>query len=352
MPPVRPARSTPAPEPRPRAARTSASAIAEQRQHDQRARRPVGHADSPPDRSPTRRTAPAPRAPAPSPAPRAATPSSFAVIAPTIIPGVEDSAALVRFYDDAYTHAPDAARRIRALARAGSARQGRSRGRTVRAGRRLRGRASGGRAWGGRGFVQNARCRLRRRRAAVRAAPPRLRRTRCPGWRSPRRPSRSRAHGRRSTRSSSTTGCTCPPPTAHTSSASSHTCSSTSPIPPALLSEVARACRAVVVEVPLEANWSARRAGKREHAAEVGHLQRLDRARCARSSRAPACRSPPSSRTRCRWRCTASSPSRSRGARGGERQVGGARGVSPARAGPRAAARSQCTTRVVPGAGS
>lgn len=48
--------------------------------------------------------------------------------------------------------------------------------------------------------------------------------------------------------------------------------------PVALLREVSRACRAVVVEVPLEANWSARRAGKRKHAAEVGHLQRLDRA--------------------------------------------------------------------------
>jgi SAM-dependent methyltransferase len=50
------------------------------------------------------------------------------------------------------------------------------------------------------------------------------------------------------------------------------------PDPSALLAEVARACRAVVVEVPLEANLSARRSGKREHATEVGHLQRLDRA--------------------------------------------------------------------------
>jgi SAM-dependent methyltransferase len=50
------------------------------------------------------------------------------------------------------------------------------------------------------------------------------------------------------------------------------------PDPSALLAEVARACRAVLVEVPLEANLSARRSGKREHAAEVGHLQRLDRA--------------------------------------------------------------------------
>jgi SAM-dependent methyltransferase len=49
------------------------------------------------------------------------------------------------------------------------------------------------------------------------------------------------------------------------------------PDPAALLGEVARACGAVLVEVPLEANWSARRAGKREHAIEVGHLQRLDR---------------------------------------------------------------------------
>jgi len=47
--------------------------------------------------------------------------------------------------------------------------------------------------------------------------------------------------------------------------------------PAALLAEVARVCRVVVIEVPLEANFSARRAGKREHAAEVGHLQRLDR---------------------------------------------------------------------------
>jgi len=50
------------------------------------------------------------------------------------------------------------------------------------------------------------------------------------------------------------------------------------PDPSALLREVARVCAAIVVEVPLEANWSARRAAKREHAAEVGHLQCLDRA--------------------------------------------------------------------------
>jgi SAM-dependent methyltransferase len=49
------------------------------------------------------------------------------------------------------------------------------------------------------------------------------------------------------------------------------------PDPPSLLAEVARACRAVVVEVPLEQNISAKRASKREHADEVGHLQRLSR---------------------------------------------------------------------------
>ncbi len=50
------------------------------------------------------------------------------------------------------------------------------------------------------------------------------------------------------------------------------------PDPASLLAEVARACRAVLVEVPLEDNLSARRRRKREHAAEVGHLHRLDRA--------------------------------------------------------------------------
>lgn len=49
------------------------------------------------------------------------------------------------------------------------------------------------------------------------------------------------------------------------------------PDPGALLSETARVCRAVVVEVPLEANLSARRSGKREGAAEIGHIQSLDR---------------------------------------------------------------------------
>jgi SAM-dependent methyltransferase len=49
------------------------------------------------------------------------------------------------------------------------------------------------------------------------------------------------------------------------------------PEPHALLAEVARACRWVLVEVPLERNLSARRASRREHAAAVGHLRSLSR---------------------------------------------------------------------------
>ncbi len=54
------------------------------------------------------------------------------------------------------------------------------------------------------------------------------------------------------------------------------------PAPAALLAEVARTCHAVVIEVPLEANVSARRASKRAHAEEIGHLRSLDR-RAARA---------------------------------------------------------------------
>jgi SAM-dependent methyltransferase len=49
------------------------------------------------------------------------------------------------------------------------------------------------------------------------------------------------------------------------------------PDPAALLAEVARACRAVVVEVPLEDNLSARRPSRRSRAEDVGHIQRLSR---------------------------------------------------------------------------
>jgi SAM-dependent methyltransferase len=49
------------------------------------------------------------------------------------------------------------------------------------------------------------------------------------------------------------------------------------PEPGRLLAEVARVCKAVVVEVPLERNLSAARPGKRAHAGEIGHLQALSR---------------------------------------------------------------------------
>ena len=49
------------------------------------------------------------------------------------------------------------------------------------------------------------------------------------------------------------------------------------PDPVAMLRECARAARTVVLEVPLEANVSARRASKRAHATEIGHLHRFDR---------------------------------------------------------------------------
>ena len=48
--------------------------------------------------------------------------------------------------------------------------------------------------------------------------------------------------------------------------------------PGALLREAARACRALVVEVPLERNASGGRAVKRSSSEEIGHVQALDRA--------------------------------------------------------------------------
>jgi SAM-dependent methyltransferase len=50
------------------------------------------------------------------------------------------------------------------------------------------------------------------------------------------------------------------------------------PEPAALLAEAARVAPHVLVEVPLEANRSARRPAKREQAAQIGHIQAFDRA--------------------------------------------------------------------------
>ncbi len=44
-----------------------------------------------------------------------------------------------------------------------------------------------------------------------------------------------------------------------------------------LLREAARVCGTVVLEIPLEANVSARRAAKRHHAEEIGHLHAFSR---------------------------------------------------------------------------
>jgi SAM-dependent methyltransferase len=49
------------------------------------------------------------------------------------------------------------------------------------------------------------------------------------------------------------------------------------PDPVPLLREAARVAGTVIVEVPLEANLSGRRASKRAGSAEIGHLQALDR---------------------------------------------------------------------------
>jgi SAM-dependent methyltransferase len=50
------------------------------------------------------------------------------------------------------------------------------------------------------------------------------------------------------------------------------------PEPLPLLRETARACRAVIVEVPLERNLSGSRVGKRAGSEAIGHVQELDRA--------------------------------------------------------------------------
>jgi SAM-dependent methyltransferase len=187
---------------------------------------------------------------------------SFAVIAPTIIIGVEDSAALVRFYDDAYSRDPaEAARsaRWRALGAIGKAdhvialcrQAGLAPTSTLEVGCgdgallcELHRRGFGG-ALSGVEITQAA-VDIARRRAEIGSV------ELYDGLHLP------AADG------------------AYELGVLSHVLEHVHD-PAELLAEVARACRAVVVEVPLEANWSARREVKREHAAEVGHLQRLDR---------------------------------------------------------------------------
>jgi SAM-dependent methyltransferase len=54
------------------------------------------------------------------------------------------------------------------------------------------------------------------------------------------------------------------------------------PVPEPLVAEMARVCRTLVIEVPLEANVSARRPAARAASEGVGHLHAFDRARIRR----------------------------------------------------------------------
>jgi SAM-dependent methyltransferase len=188
---------------------------------------------------------------------------SFLVIASTIIPGVPDPAELVGFYDDAYSKQPAEAAfyaRWRALGAAGKvdhviALCGQARvvpSSTLEVGcgdgallSELHRRGFGGRLCGVE--ITDAAVRIARERPEIQSV--------------------ERYDGTHLQAADNS----------YDLGLLSHVLEHV-PDPSALLAEVGRACRAVVVEVPLEANWSARRPSKRKHAAEVGHLQRLERA--------------------------------------------------------------------------
>jgi SAM-dependent methyltransferase len=187
----------------------------------------------------------------------------FDVIAPTIITGVEDSAALVRFYDAAYTQDPAAAARYarwRALGAIGKADHVIAL--CARAGVRP---ASTLEVGCGDGALL---CELHRRGFGGRLAGVEITEAAVEIARS--RPQIDAVELYDGLHLRAGEG-------AYGLGILSHVLEHV-PDPVTLLAEVARTCRAVLVEVPLEANWSARRASKRAHAAEVGHLQRLDRA--------------------------------------------------------------------------
>jgi SAM-dependent methyltransferase len=189
---------------------------------------------------------------------------------------VEDSAALVRFYDDAYTHAPDAAAaygRWRALGALGKADHVVAL--CAQAGVCAGGHQAGEHGVGGGSFKMldvgcgdgALLCELHRRGFGGALSGVEITEAAVAIARS--RPQIDSVELYDGLHLSAADG-------AYELGVLSHVLEHV-PDPVALLSEVARACRAVLVEVPLEANWSARRAGKRQHAAEVGHLQRLDR---------------------------------------------------------------------------
>ena len=78
--------------------------------------------------------------------------------------------------------------------------------------------------------------------------------------------------------------------------------------PAALLREVATRVRRGGDGGAARGQLSARREGKREHADEVGHLQRLDRSSARAIVGQAGLRVAGELRTRCRWRHSASSP--------------------------------------------
>ena len=115
------------------------------------------------------------------------------------------------------------------------------------------------------------------------------------------------------------------------------------PDPAPLARELLRAGRAVVVEVPLEANLSARRPAARAASEGVGHLHRFDR----RAIRALVAGAGGRGRRRARRPAAARGPrllrARRRGPGQGHGQVGAARGVRPPSR-PWASGSSRCTT--------
>jgi SAM-dependent methyltransferase len=187
---------------------------------------------------------------------------SFAVIAFTIIPGVEDSADLIRFYDDAYSREPaEAALYARWRALGAVRKADHAIALCTRAGVRP---ASTLEVGCGDGALL---CELRRRDFGGRLSGVEITKAAVEIARARQEIDSIELYdGLRLPVADAT----------YELGVLSHVLEHV-PDPAALLREVARACRAVLVEVPLEANWSARRAGKREHALEVGHLQRLDR---------------------------------------------------------------------------
>ena len=214
---------------------------------------------------------------------------------------MDDPAALVRFYERRLHAGARRSRPVRALAGARGARQGRPRDRAVSARGHRGGRGSSKTLEVGCGDGALL-CELHRRgfggalSGVEITRGGRRDRARAPADRLGRAVRRAAPAGRR--RRVRARAC-------------SHTCSSTSPTLPRCCAR--SPARAGPCSSRCRSRPTGRRdaRGKRAHAAEVGHLQRLDRRRGPgdRRGRGPVDRRA-SSTTRCRCRCTASSPTR------------------------------------------